>query len=239
MLILPGIQWACKVLCTLHCYLKQSYQPCPVNLLNYRTSRYVGEKEVVCRLGLLCSRVASCCAIAASLRVSIVTLGNKCFWQDCQVKKKRIAENVLHFWSRLWINFNIYSCNFFSGYIQVYFPYLLINKKRYAGLYFSSSPDTHDKMDCKGIETVRRDNCPLVANLINTCLQKSLIDRYTCRTKKISCSALFCRYLSYRHNVWNVFWQPENFTLSHFYQRIEDNGKRDGNLIRCDLFCCN
>lgn len=60
---------------------------------------------------------------------------------------------------------------------KVYFPYLLINKKRYAGLYFSSSPNTHDKMDCKGIETVRRDNCPLVANLINTCLQKILIDR--------------------------------------------------------------
>ncbi|PWA33263.1 hypothetical protein CCH79_00013575 [Gambusia affinis] len=59
----------------------------------------------------------------------------------------------------------------------VYYPYLLINKKRYAGLYFSSSPDTHDKMDCKGIETVRRDNCPLVANLINTCLQKILIER--------------------------------------------------------------
>ncbi|XP_043956907.1 DNA polymerase delta catalytic subunit [Gambusia affinis] len=60
---------------------------------------------------------------------------------------------------------------------KVYYPYLLINKKRYAGLYFSSSPDTHDKMDCKGIETVRRDNCPLVANLINTCLQKILIER--------------------------------------------------------------
>uniref|UniRef100_A0A665UYF6 DNA polymerase n=1 Tax=Echeneis naucrates TaxID=173247 RepID=A0A665UYF6_ECHNA len=60
---------------------------------------------------------------------------------------------------------------------KVYFPYLLINKKRYAGLYFSSSADAHDKMDCKGIETVRRDNCPLVANLINTCLQRILIDR--------------------------------------------------------------
>uniref|UniRef100_A0A3Q4MFD4 DNA polymerase n=1 Tax=Neolamprologus brichardi TaxID=32507 RepID=A0A3Q4MFD4_NEOBR len=60
---------------------------------------------------------------------------------------------------------------------KVYYPYLLINKKRYAGLYFSSSASTHDKMDCKGIETVRRDNCPLVANLINTCLQKILIDR--------------------------------------------------------------
>ncbi|KAI4873613.1 hypothetical protein NFI96_016688 [Prochilodus magdalenae] len=60
---------------------------------------------------------------------------------------------------------------------KVYYPYLLINKKRYAGLYFSTSSENHDKMDCKGIETVRRDNCPLVANLINTCLQKILIDR--------------------------------------------------------------
>ncbi|RWS28033.1 DNA polymerase delta catalytic subunit-like protein [Leptotrombidium deliense] len=59
---------------------------------------------------------------------------------------------------------------------KVYYPYLLINKKRYAGLYYTK-PDTFDKMDCKGIETVRRDNCPLVANLINTCLQKLLIDR--------------------------------------------------------------
>uniref|UniRef100_A0A673GM87 DNA polymerase n=1 Tax=Sinocyclocheilus rhinocerous TaxID=307959 RepID=A0A673GM87_9TELE len=60
---------------------------------------------------------------------------------------------------------------------KVYYPYLLINKKRYAGLYFSSNAEHHDKMDCKGIETVRRDNCPLVANLINTCLQNILIDR--------------------------------------------------------------
>lgn len=62
---------------------------------------------------------------------------------------------------------------------QVYFPYLLINKKRYAGLYFTN-PDKYDKMDCKGLETVRRDNCPLVANVMNTCLNKLLIER--CRT---------------------------------------------------------
>lgn len=59
---------------------------------------------------------------------------------------------------------------------KVYFPYLLINKKRYAGLYWTKA-ETHDKMDCKGIETVRRDNSPLVANLINSCLQKILIER--------------------------------------------------------------
>lgn len=59
---------------------------------------------------------------------------------------------------------------------KVYYPYLLINKKRYAGLYFTRL-DKYDKMDCKGIETVRRDNCTLVADVINTCLQKLLIDR--------------------------------------------------------------
>ena len=59
---------------------------------------------------------------------------------------------------------------------KCYFPYLLINKKRYAGLYFTR-PDKFDKMDCKGIETVRRDNSPLVANLISICLQKLLVDR--------------------------------------------------------------
>ena len=59
---------------------------------------------------------------------------------------------------------------------KVYFPYLLINKKRYAGLYWTN-PHKFDKMDTKGIETVRRDNCPLVKTVIDTCLRKILIDR--------------------------------------------------------------
>nr|BAJ78751.1 DNA polymerase delta catalytic subunit [Euborellia plebeja] len=59
---------------------------------------------------------------------------------------------------------------------KVYYPYLLINKKRYAGLYFTR-PEKHDKMDCKGIETVRRDNCPLVASIMNKSLEKLLVDR--------------------------------------------------------------
>ncbi|KAK4058069.1 DNA-directed DNA polymerase delta [Microbotryomycetes sp. JL221] len=59
---------------------------------------------------------------------------------------------------------------------KVYFPYLLISKKRYAGLYWTK-PDKWDKMDTKGIETVRRDNCRLVVTVIETCLKKMLIDR--------------------------------------------------------------
>ena len=59
---------------------------------------------------------------------------------------------------------------------QVYNPYLLISKKRYAGLLWTR-PDAWDKMDTKGIETVRRDNCALVRNVVSTCLNKLLIDR--------------------------------------------------------------
>ncbi|KIW21021.1 hypothetical protein PV08_01600 [Exophiala spinifera] len=59
---------------------------------------------------------------------------------------------------------------------KVYFPYLLINKKRYAGLYWTK-PEKFDKMDTKGIETVRRDNCRLVQIVIETVLKKILMDR--------------------------------------------------------------
>ena len=59
---------------------------------------------------------------------------------------------------------------------KVYFPYLLINKKRYAGLYWTK-PTQWDKMDSKGIETVRRDNCRLVQTVIETSLRMLLIDQ--------------------------------------------------------------
>lgn len=59
---------------------------------------------------------------------------------------------------------------------KVYHPYLLINKKRYAGLSFTNT-DKYDTMDCKGLETVRRDNSPLVSNVINNCLHKLLINK--------------------------------------------------------------
>jgi len=52
---------------------------------------------------------------------------------------------------------------------KVYYPYLLMNKKRYAGLYWSK-PENFDKLDAKGIETVRRDNCELVKVVIERVL---------------------------------------------------------------------
>lgn len=57
---------------------------------------------------------------------------------------------------------------------KCYYPYLLISKKRYAGLLWTETTK-HDKMDCKGIEAVRRDNCRLVANVISSVLDLLLI----------------------------------------------------------------
>ena len=59
---------------------------------------------------------------------------------------------------------------------KVYYPYLLLAKKRYAGLLWTK-PEKYDKMDAKGIVTVRRDNCALVRNLVNTCLHLILVKK--------------------------------------------------------------
>lgn len=40
---------------------------------------------------------------------------------------------------------------------KVYFPYLLISKKRYAGLYWTKL-DKYDKMETKGIEVSKPAN---------------------------------------------------------------------------------
>lgn len=59
---------------------------------------------------------------------------------------------------------------------KVYWPYLLISKKRYAGVIWTC-PERYAKMDTKGIETVRRDNCSLVRTVVETVLRRILIDR--------------------------------------------------------------
>ena len=59
---------------------------------------------------------------------------------------------------------------------KVYCPYLLMNKKRYAGLLWTK-PDRYDKIDAKGIETVRRDNCGIVKDTVQSALNMLLIDK--------------------------------------------------------------
>ena len=59
---------------------------------------------------------------------------------------------------------------------KVYCPYLLMNKKRYAGLLWTK-PEKYDKIDAKGIETVRRDNCGFVKETVQNTLNMMLIDK--------------------------------------------------------------
>ncbi|ADM12173.2 DNA polymerase catalytic subunit delta [Encephalitozoon intestinalis ATCC 50506] len=66
---------------------------------------------------------------------------------------------------------------------KVYYPYLLINKKRYAGLLYSN-PNTASKIDTKGIEAVRRDNCGLVKETVETVLEMILHEKNVEKAKQ-------------------------------------------------------
>jgi DNA polymerase delta subunit 1 len=61
---------------------------------------------------------------------------------------------------------------------KVYYPWLLMSKKKYAGLFWTK-PEKWDKLDCKGIESVRRDNCGLARYTVKEVLDKILVQRDT------------------------------------------------------------
>ena len=73
--------------------------------------------------------------------------------------------------SRLWLCFP-YALYCLTHTLEI----ILRNKKRYAGLMWTQV-DQYDKMDTKGLETVRRDNCALVREVIQTSLDKMLVHR--------------------------------------------------------------
>lgn len=59
---------------------------------------------------------------------------------------------------------------------KVYYPYLLLSKKKYAGLLWTQ-PDKPDKKDCKGVESVRRDSCLLVRKMVDKVLEIILYEK--------------------------------------------------------------
>ena len=54
---------------------------------------------------------------------------------------------------------------------KVYYPYLLLKKKRYIGYKFLPNDHQKGEMDSKGIESVRRDSCLLVSQTISSCMK--------------------------------------------------------------------
>lgn len=59
---------------------------------------------------------------------------------------------------------------------KCYFPYLLFSKKRYAGMMYTK-PDAPDYLDAKGLQLVRRDNCPLVRTVSSDILETIMRDK--------------------------------------------------------------
>ncbi|KAL1475415.1 hypothetical protein MTO96_037303 [Rhipicephalus appendiculatus] len=54
---------------------------------------------------------------------------------------------------------------------KVYKPYLIVGKKKYAGAVYCSNPHSHDKLDIKGLDAVRKDCTPYVSQITKDCLQ--------------------------------------------------------------------
>jgi len=54
---------------------------------------------------------------------------------------------------------------------KVYQPCILQTKKRYVGYAYESPLQATPTFDAKGIETVRRDSCPVVAKTLESCLR--------------------------------------------------------------------
>jgi DNA polymerase zeta len=50
--------------------------------------------------------------------------------------------------------------------MQVYQPCVLASKKRYIGFMYETPTQQEATFDAKGIETVRRDSCPVVAKML-------------------------------------------------------------------------
>ena len=57
-------------------------------------------------------------------------------------------------------------------------------KKRYVGVYYSKSNEYYDKIDKKGFESVRRDNCYLIREIL-----ENILDLLLCKNDILGISA--------------------------------------------------
>lgn len=67
---------------------------------------------------------------------------------------------------------------------KVYDPYLLFSKKRYCGLMYEHL-DKEPTIDIKGLQVVRRDNCPLTKEVCNGIINALLLDKDVNKAKQI------------------------------------------------------
>lgn len=75
---------------------------------------------------------------------------------------------------------------------KVYLPYLLFNKKRYAGLMYTEKlrSKQYEKIDIKGLEVVRRDNCRLLRTVMKEILDILLLESNVEKAKEYTTKSL-------------------------------------------------
>jgi len=73
---------------------------------------------------------------------------------------------------------------------KVYFPYVLYSKKRYAAKLWKKGKDgkmhADDKLDVKGLQTVRRDSCPYARRILTDILNSTMETSDPTRAVKIA-----------------------------------------------------
>jgi DNA polymerase zeta len=67
---------------------------------------------------------------------------------------------------------------------KIYMQSVLASKKRYVGLAYETYDQKHGKFDAKGIETVRRDTCPIVSRILQHSLKILFQTRNVTRVRR-------------------------------------------------------
>lgn len=117
---------------------------------------------------------------------------------------------------------------------KVYSPYLLMNKKRYAGLIYTN-PSAPDKIDTKGIETVRRDNCELVKIIIDKCLKLILNDKNVSAAAnfvKQKVEELYCDKIDMSQLVISKTYTKSNYAVKTAHVELAEKLKSRGIKVR-------
>ena len=65
---------------------------------------------------------------------------------------------------------SIFRTSVLLEYEKVYYPYLLLKKKQYAGMKYEDNEFEKPSLEAKGIALVRRDNCPLLREIMKEVL---------------------------------------------------------------------
>lgn len=114
---------------------------------------------------------------------------------------------------------------------KVYYPCILQTKKRYVGFAYESADQTEPVFDAKGIETVRRDSCPAVAKMLESCLRVLFSSKDLSAVKEY-CTRQWGKILSNRVSI-QVNRVIAHQTWSHAPSSVED--KAAGNLLMLSI----